>query len=86
MTTFTTTTLLIALAAGLFLILGRVRPGRELPNAPGWYARALIITMFQLGITGYQQTLEASVRKHIFIRPRRAAHANSRVVTEFLFG
>src|SRR5580765_983739 len=51
MTTFTTTTLLIALAAASFLILERVRPGRELPNAPGWYAQALVITMFQLGIT-----------------------------------
>ena len=30
---------------------GRVAPGRELPNAPGWYARAVIVTLFQVGIT-----------------------------------
>jgi sterol desaturase/sphingolipid hydroxylase (fatty acid hydroxylase superfamily) len=51
MTTLILTSLLIALAAVAFLILERVAPGRELPNAPGWYGRALIVTMFQVGIT-----------------------------------
>ena len=43
--------LLIVLAASAFMILERVAPGRELPNAPGWYGRALIITLFQVCIT-----------------------------------
>jgi len=51
MSTLAITSLTIALAAAAFLILERVRPGRELPNAPGWYARALVITLFQVGIT-----------------------------------
>ena len=51
MTTLALTSLVIALAAAAFLVLERVAPGRELPNAPGWYGRALIITMFQVGIT-----------------------------------
>jgi hypothetical protein len=51
MTTLAITSLLIALAAAAFMILERVAPGRELPNAPGWYGRALIVTLFQVGIT-----------------------------------
>jgi sterol desaturase/sphingolipid hydroxylase (fatty acid hydroxylase superfamily) len=51
MSTLAASSLVIALAAAAFLILERAAPGRELPNAPGWYGRALIITMFQLGIT-----------------------------------
>jgi hypothetical protein len=35
MTTIVFTSLLIALAAAAFMILERVAPGRELPNAPG---------------------------------------------------
>jgi sterol desaturase/sphingolipid hydroxylase (fatty acid hydroxylase superfamily) len=51
MTTLALTSLLIVLAAAAFMILERVAPGRELPNAPGWYGRALIITLCQVGIT-----------------------------------
>jgi len=51
MTTIVLTSLLIALAAAAFMILERVAPGRELPNAPGWYGRAVIVTLFQVGIT-----------------------------------
>ncbi len=35
----------------LFLAAERIWPGRELPNAPGWYARALLFNGFQLAIT-----------------------------------
>ena len=51
MSTVIITTSVIATAAAAFLILERIRPGRELPNAPGWYVRALVITLFQVGIT-----------------------------------
>jgi sterol desaturase/sphingolipid hydroxylase (fatty acid hydroxylase superfamily) len=51
MSTIIITTSVIAAAAAAFLILERIRPGRELPNAPGWYLRALVITLFQVGIT-----------------------------------
>lgn len=44
-------TLLTILSAIAFLILERARPGRELPNAPGWYGRALLINACQIGIT-----------------------------------
>jgi sterol desaturase/sphingolipid hydroxylase (fatty acid hydroxylase superfamily) len=44
-------TLCTLLAAALFLTLERLRPGRELPNAPGWYGRALLINLGQVGIT-----------------------------------
>lgn len=33
-----------------FFVLERVLPGRELPEAPGWYARALLLNACQLGI------------------------------------
>ena len=51
MTTFALTSLLVASATFAFMILERVAPGRELPNAPGWYGRALLVTLFQFGIT-----------------------------------
>jgi sterol desaturase/sphingolipid hydroxylase (fatty acid hydroxylase superfamily) len=51
MSTLAVTSLLIAGAAAAFLVLERLRPGRELPNAPGWYVRAMIITGFQIAIT-----------------------------------
>src|SRR5688572_18401290 len=38
-------------AAVFFFALERARPGRELPNAPGWYARAIVITLVQVAIT-----------------------------------
>lgn len=44
-------TLLIGFSTITFLILERVFPGRELPNAKGWYARVLLINMIQLSIT-----------------------------------
>ena len=34
-------TIVTLLAAVFFFVLERARPGRELPNAPGWYARAI---------------------------------------------
>jgi sterol desaturase/sphingolipid hydroxylase (fatty acid hydroxylase superfamily) len=43
--------LLIIVAAFAFMILERVAPGRDLPNAPGWYGRALLVTLFQASIT-----------------------------------
>lgn len=44
-------TLLIICSTLVFLTLERVFPGRKLPHAPGWYARALLINLAQLGIT-----------------------------------
>ena len=40
--------LTIIFASAAFMILERVAPGRELPNSPGWYGRAVIITLFQI--------------------------------------
>jgi sterol desaturase/sphingolipid hydroxylase (fatty acid hydroxylase superfamily) len=51
MTTLFLTSLLIASASIGFMVLERVAPGRELPNAPGWYGRAIFITLCQIGIT-----------------------------------
>jgi sterol desaturase/sphingolipid hydroxylase (fatty acid hydroxylase superfamily) len=42
---------LIVLSSILFLIWERVFPGRQLPHARGWYLRALLINLAQLGIT-----------------------------------
>lgn len=39
---------MVIAATVLFLILERVFPGRELPNAKGWYVRALLINLAQL--------------------------------------
>ena len=39
------------IAAVCVLALERVRPGRELPNAPGWYGRAILINLCQVAIT-----------------------------------
>ena len=36
--------------ATAFLVLERIAPGRELPHAPGWYGRAILITA-QVAIT-----------------------------------
>jgi len=36
--------------ATVFLTVGRVFPGRELPNSPGWYVRAVFLNVVQLGI------------------------------------
>lgn len=39
------------IAAAAFLILERLAPGRELPHAPGWYGRAVLINLVQAAIT-----------------------------------
>src|SRR5215471_6375416 len=44
-------TLCTILVAVVFLALERLRPGRELPHAPGWYARAILINLAQAIIT-----------------------------------
>ncbi len=44
-------TILVIISTGLFLIWERVSPGRKLPNSAGWYFRALLINLIQLGIT-----------------------------------
>jgi sterol desaturase/sphingolipid hydroxylase (fatty acid hydroxylase superfamily) len=51
MTPLVPTSLLIVILAIAFMVLERVAPGRELPNAPGWYARAIGVTLCQIGIT-----------------------------------
>ena len=43
--------MLVVLATAIFLILERAFPGRELPKAKGWYWRALVVNLVQLGIT-----------------------------------
>ncbi|MGB9061870.1 MAG: hypothetical protein WCC80_00460 [Pseudolabrys sp.] len=37
--------------ATAFLVLERIAPGRELPHAPGWYGRAILINLAQVAIT-----------------------------------
>ncbi|MDY6978897.1 MAG: sterol desaturase family protein [Pseudomonadota bacterium] len=49
--TITLPTLLVIISTTVFLVWEHVRPGRELPNSTGWYARALLINFTQLGIT-----------------------------------
>jgi sterol desaturase/sphingolipid hydroxylase (fatty acid hydroxylase superfamily) len=41
---------IIIFATLIFFVLERVLPGRELPEAPGWYARAVFLALCQLGI------------------------------------
>ncbi|MFZ0102424.1 MAG: hypothetical protein WAL49_09060 [Pseudolabrys sp.] len=41
--TFALPTICTMLVAAAFLLLERLAPGRELPRAPGWYARAVLI-------------------------------------------
>jgi hypothetical protein len=43
--------MLVVFATIIFLALERVFPGRELPEAKGWYWRALLVNLVQLGIT-----------------------------------
>lgn len=43
--------ILVVVATAIFLVLERVFPGRQLPNVKGWYARALLVNLVQLGIT-----------------------------------
>jgi sterol desaturase/sphingolipid hydroxylase (fatty acid hydroxylase superfamily) len=51
MTSLVIPPLLTIASAAAFMTLERVAPGRELPNAPGWYGRALAVTLSQVGIT-----------------------------------
>lgn len=44
-------TLMTVGIAIIFLLLERIKPGRELPRSKGWYARALSINVAQLIIT-----------------------------------
>jgi hypothetical protein len=41
---------LIIAATLFFFILERVLPGRELPEAPGWYFRAAFLNACQIGL------------------------------------
>jgi sterol desaturase/sphingolipid hydroxylase (fatty acid hydroxylase superfamily) len=41
---------IIGMATILFFVLERVVPGRQLPEAPGWYARAAFLNICQVGI------------------------------------
>lgn len=50
-------TLLTLVSAAIFLTLERLRPGRELPNAPGWYMRAALVNLCQVAITFGTNTL-----------------------------
>jgi sterol desaturase/sphingolipid hydroxylase (fatty acid hydroxylase superfamily) len=43
-------TAIIVIATILFLFAERAFPGRELPEAPGWYARAILLNLTQLGV------------------------------------
>ena len=43
--------ILVVAVTVVFLIWERVCPGRELPDAKGWYWRALLVNLVQLGIT-----------------------------------
>ena len=44
-------TLAMMVVAAAFLALERIAPGRELPHAPGWYGRAILINVVQVAIT-----------------------------------
>lgn len=44
--------LLIGAASLGFLVLERVRPGRRLPESPGWHFRAAALNLCQLALTG----------------------------------
>lgn len=41
---------IIVVATVVFFVLERVLPGRELPEAPGWYGRAAFLNFCQVGI------------------------------------
>lgn len=43
--------ILILASTLLFLVLERLFPGRDLPHVSGWYGRALLVNLIQLGIT-----------------------------------
>ena len=41
---------LVVVLALVFFVAERARPGRDLPESPGWYARAIFLNACQLGI------------------------------------
>jgi sterol desaturase/sphingolipid hydroxylase (fatty acid hydroxylase superfamily) len=41
---------IIVLSTAIFFVLERVLPGRELPEAPGWYARSAFLNLCQIAI------------------------------------
>lgn len=41
---------IIVVATVLFFLAERILPGRELPEAPGWYVRAAFLNLMQVGI------------------------------------
>lgn len=43
---------LIVVATLCFFAYERIRPGRELPASPGWYTRAAMMNLAQLGLIG----------------------------------
>src|ERR1700761_1973997 len=43
-------TAVIIIATIFFFIAERAFPGRELPEAPGWYARAVLLNLAQLAV------------------------------------
>jgi hypothetical protein len=49
--TFAFPTICTMLVAAAFLLLERLAPGRELPQAAGWYVRAVVINVAQAVIT-----------------------------------
>ena len=46
----TVPSMLVVFATIIFLVAERAFPGRELPEAKGWYRRALLVNLTQLGI------------------------------------
>jgi sterol desaturase/sphingolipid hydroxylase (fatty acid hydroxylase superfamily) len=44
-------TLLLGASTAIFFVMERARPGRQLPQSKGWYARAILVTLIQLAIT-----------------------------------
>lgn len=42
--------ILIASCALFFIVMERIRPGRELPHSRGWYLRAVMMNLAQLGV------------------------------------
>jgi sterol desaturase/sphingolipid hydroxylase (fatty acid hydroxylase superfamily) len=42
---------LMGVSTVAFLVLERVRPGRELPHSQGWYLRAVLINLVQFAVT-----------------------------------
>jgi sterol desaturase/sphingolipid hydroxylase (fatty acid hydroxylase superfamily) len=41
---------IIVAATAVFFLAERLLPGRELPEAPGWYARAALLNLSQVGV------------------------------------